>query len=33
MTELPLPYRVARTSADCLFSGINMALKGWLGRK
>jgi hypothetical protein len=36
MAELPLPQRVARTIGerqDCLFTGMHLALKGWLGRK
>ena len=33
MKKLPQPHKVARTSKGCLFSGMHMTLKGWLGRK
>uniref|UniRef100_B9N021 Uncharacterized protein n=1 Tax=Populus trichocarpa TaxID=3694 RepID=B9N021_POPTR len=36
MSELPLLQRVAKTARkgwSCLFIGMHLALKGWLGRK
>jgi len=35
MAKLPLPQRVAKTVGGwgCLFIGMHLALKGWLGRK